>query len=160
MFTVMDAGPCPDPVQSQLASLSGIGESLLANTVDLLARNHVIHANFYPDSLVGTSFVEDHGYVITGIEEVLLPDGGKEYGFRIMRDDTVNPMYAARHVKDRRDVSAEIYDLSKDKQRLLDDVRAAEREHMVVTRFWADPAHPTKRHVVFESRLNGLRKAG
>ena len=30
MFTVMDAGPCPDPVQSQLASLSGIGESSFA----------------------------------------------------------------------------------------------------------------------------------
>jgi len=131
-----------------------IGDALFQNTLDVQARDHVIHMNVYPDSDVASTYIERYGFVITGIEDVLLPGGGREIGFKITRDDQINETY-------QREGPFREYDLSREKDKLFSDVRSAKERGEVVTRFVGGQKNPSVRRVVFERVVQEeKRKAG
>jgi len=132
---------------------SAIGDAMFKNTFDEEAKKNVITAEAYPDSRVAMAYVEKYGFIITGVEEVALPDGQKEFGFKILRDDEATASLITRHLeKEELMERAQKFVLPEDKEKMLDVVRLAEKQEMVVTRFFSDPNNSNVRYMVFEEK--------
>ena len=131
---------------------SAIGDALFQNTLDVKAKDNVIKMNVYPDSDVASSYIEKYGFVITDVEDVLLPGGGREVGFKIMRDDSVSGEY-------KKSGDMKLYNLSTEKEKMLADIRQAESRGEVVTRFIVDKGDPDVRKLVFEKRAEKIQTA-
>jgi hypothetical protein len=124
---------------------ASIGDALFQHTYDEKAKNCVIYANVYPNMDVASAYVEKYGFVIADVEDVLLPGGGREFGFRIVRDDAVRDAY-------KRAEPPVNYNLLTDKDRLLADIRKAKSRKEVITRFVIDEKNPDIRWVTFEKQ--------
>lgn len=143
---------------------SALGETVLRKTVDQLAKDHVIYADFFPEVVAGTMYVEQMGWIITGVEEVVVNQEGKtEKRFLMKRDDAVNTRYAARQsvtkqaiIKDQKSpLEARGWDvrsfiLPKQTSDLIKTIEQASASGLVATRYFADDQDQAKFYVVLE----------
>ncbi len=145
-------------VSSELRG-SAIGEAMLHQVLDQLAKDHVIYADVFPEVLAGTAYVEKFGCVITGVESVNL-DGKQMKRFLLRRDDRENDEYLAR----KKDASAESlsqmagvrvesFDIRTQKEQMISAIAEATRKGNVVTRYWYDQQDPNKRFFAIEKSL-------
>lgn len=145
---------------------SAIGTAFFHETIDEAAKEAVLTLNAYPDQPIASAYVEKFGFVITGVEEVPLEGGEKEYGFSMERDDRKKGQYTAsslsvEQLKDfsqatrplEAGLSVRKYDLSIEKGRMLDDIRQAEKQGFVASRFVIDPQEPNVRYLTFEREI-------
>ncbi len=142
------------------------GHALLQEIISKRAVGHRIHAHVYPSSSIASSYVERYGFVITGVEEVPLPQGGSEQGFTILRDDRLEEGLQSRELTVEEIISVhesesedqlfyvKRYDLSRPKSRagMIRDIARTKENNEVVTRFVVDPAKQSLRYVVIEKR--------
>jgi len=120
---------------------SAIGKSFFGQIVDQEAKEHKIFAHAAPDTEVGTSYVEDNEFVITGVDSF---DGTDLLA--IERDDTKGTTRRARGAS--QEVKA--FDISKPYERaaFLAFIKKAQRAGQVCTRYFiSDPSHLERRHI-------------
>ncbi|MBU0613873.1 hypothetical protein KJ766_01140, partial [Patescibacteria group bacterium] len=133
-----------------------IGESTMQSTVDLYAKNSVIHANAAISARATEAYVEEFGLLIDGIEIIDLPGGKKLEGFSLTRNDQVEQLFTTRRLSkveilSRNDINKRTFDLSSEKQLLIDFVRAIKDEGGIISHFIIDPHDKNKRIVVVDS---------
>lgn len=162
---------------SPLMHGSAIGEAVMRNAIDSEAKEHVIHADVFPEVQAGTSYVENFGFVITGVEEVKVADQKikKSHRYRrllIRRDDASltdfklktsdlkkEQIMAMANGQAPGNIEVRRYDLRVEKDKFLDDIANKSASGMVGTRYIADPHDPNIRYVAFEPGSSSARKA-
>ena len=126
---------------------SAIGEAMMKSAVDEAAKEHVIYADVFPELIVGTKYVEDLGCVITGVEEISL--GGKTVKRLLLkRNDQENANYK-RAGKNAQTITL---DIGRGVEDMLKVIEQQTKSGQVATRYFADPANPNLRTLVFEPR--------
>ena len=155
---------------------SALGESVMRKTVDDEARDHVIYADFFPEVAAGSMYVEQFRFVVVGVEEVKVEEGGaSERRLVIMRDDAINGSYRARQEEitrqqlierggenERDGIQVRRFEFPKQKKEFVDAVDRATKNGLVMTRYFADEKDKNIRYVAFEPDLSAseeLRRA-
>jgi hypothetical protein len=135
---------------------SAIGDALFASSLDEDAKENIVYGNAHIDSHIGMTYVERYGFVIDGIEEVET-ESGIDYGFKIVRDDSVNPNYRSRQTKN--PAEAAVFQMPEVRIRLVELVKKETAVGRVGTRFYSEPENPKKVFIVFEDRVQARKKA-
>ncbi|MFZ2681651.1 MAG: GNAT family N-acetyltransferase [Patescibacteria group bacterium] len=152
-----------DPNQLYAASLlvkpglrgSAIGESFMRAAMDECAEDHILKADFFPEFIVGTTYVEQMGWVITGVEEVDIGNGKTAKQFMMERNDRKNLDYVGKSNKDlskSKGLNIQTIDVRNGTAELIQAVEQAQVKGQVVTRYFADRKNPNLRTMVFENR--------
>lgn len=162
---------------SPLMRGSAIGEAVMRNAIDSEAKEHVICADVFPEVQAGTSYVENFGFVITGVEEITVRDPktkqmGRHKRLLIRRDDAAQTTYKLRNGSLQKDqimamaggqapggVEVRRYDLRTEKDKFLNEIAQKTASGMLGTRYVADPHDPNIRYVAFEPASSSVRRA-
>gem|GEM_PF-3646725 len=155
---------------------SALGGAVLQEAFEKEGEHRNIIANFHPRTPAGVSYVERYGFMITGVEEVPLKNGGKELGFIISRNKKSQVSYQARaanlsmeFLKSLAAISERTgpygirvrrYHLRTEEPRMMQEIEAAtDKGHEIVTRFFAEPGNADVRYVVFEPAASERSRA-
>jgi|GEM_PF-2222994 len=142
---------------------SAIGEVFMSAAFAAEAKDHILKADFFPEFVVGTKYVNEMGWVITGVEEVSVGDGRTAQQFIIERDDHKNTRYRVRgaeRIDQLKGLRSQTFDVRKGTGELTRAVAEAQTKGQVVTRYFADLQNPNLRTMVFEPAIQeqGLRE--
>lgn len=145
---------------------SAIGESMMRNIVNEQAKEHPIYADFFPEVLAGTAYIEKFGFVITGVQDTIVKDAKgknvKRQRLLIRRRDDDNEKLISKQSSLTLDVIKQRYEADfsnyqkynfatkKGVQAYLRDINTKTSAGMLATRYIADPQNPNIRYVVFE----------
>lgn len=141
---------------------AAIGETMMRQTIDQQAKDHIIDADVFPELVAGTNYVEQQGFVITKIEVHYDKEGHTYPRLVIRRDDARNAQYRLRkkNVSQKelgmgkiRGASVERFDLSKGTSPMVAAVEHAAKKGLVGTRYWHDAKNPDIRYIAFEPEV-------
>lgn len=139
---------------------SAIGSALMRQTINEKARaGFVLHAHVVPDALIGTSYVEDMGHIITNVDETKSDEKGKRAPLlKILRDDQLVFRSRAVGLTPERLMENRVsgvrmfrFDLSDEKKAFLATIQQAVKQGKIVSRYFSDPKNPRVRWIAVES---------
>lgn len=141
---------------------SALGEAVLRSTVDEEAKQHVIYADFFPEISAGTMYIEQMGWVVTGVEEVQVDaKGTREQRFVMVRDDERNASLRTRSMaksdlirmadgRGRDGIQVIRFEFPGQVDRFTDEVKRATQSGHGMTRYFSDDSASRVRYAVFE----------
>lgn len=111
---------------------SSIGSAFFHETLKTEGKDHDIRAHVFVDDRVGTSYVEEFGFVITGVERDQATDGSTTDWFTIRRDESLNRRLATKAVEA---PVGRVFYLPDDREAMMDYVREETSKGNVITRY-------------------------
>lgn len=143
---------------------SGLGEAMMHNAIDFMAKDHVIRARVLPEIPVGMKYVDELGHVITGVNRTPGKNGAMVTYLLICRDDEKNPKYEGKYARDLSRYHSEQlrvlkFDLREGVEKMVATVEQETARGNVGTRYWQDPSNENIRYIAFEQNFEEGRLA-
>ncbi len=111
---------------------SSIGSAFFHETLKTEGKDHDIRAHVFVDDRVGTSYVEEFGFVITGVERDQATDGSTTDWFTIRRDESLNRKLKTKSIEA---PMGKMFYLPDDREAMMEYVREEVSKGNVITRY-------------------------
>ncbi len=120
------------------ARMSAIGSAFFHEVLKEEGKNRDIRAHVLIDDRVAANYVEEFGFVITGVERDSSPDGSTTDWFTIRRDEALNERLFAKsseHQQDETSLQIKSFHLPQERDQMMEWVRAQTNEGRVISRY-------------------------